>query len=178
MAHLTRAFRPRAVARAIVLSVGVVAGSVVFLAACAFVDTGTHADVDAVPAKDIPTPETPANIVFLIGDGMGVTTITPTASTATSGDARGWWLVDSGFELNLSHVTLDGSGYLIWQAIRHKGTGLIDHVRFNAGPFYALSHDHATNGGRVHVSKRTSKCPNSRATCGNNNHILHTSTSI
>lgn len=48
----------------------------VFLAACAFVDTGTHADVDAVPVKDIPTPETPANIVFLIGDGMGVGQVT------------------------------------------------------------------------------------------------------
>ena len=76
MAHLTRAFRTRAVARAMVLTVGVVAGSVLFLPACAFVGADTHAVADAVPVEDIQTPETPANIVLLIGDGMGVGQVT------------------------------------------------------------------------------------------------------
>jgi len=76
------------------------------------------------------------------GQGCGSTIIKPTADTATSGDARGWFLVDDGVEFHLSDVKLDGSGYKIYQAIRHKGFGTIDHVCFDeikydeSGPTY------------------------------------------
>jgi len=55
---------------------------------------------------------------------------------------------------------------------------IIKHVRLNSNTFYGLLHGHASNGGRVHVSKCAPKCPNSRATGGNNNHVFHGSTSI
>ncbi|MGC9308541.1 MAG: right-handed parallel beta-helix repeat-containing protein, partial [Thermoplasmatota archaeon] len=66
----------------------------------------------------------------ITGEGCDTTIITPTANTGTSGDARGWWLVDDGIEFHLDNVTLDGTGYNVFQAIRFKGWGSIDHVCF------------------------------------------------
>src|SRR3989338_6685105 len=40
--------------------------------------------------------------------------------TASSGDGRGWFLVDSGVNLDISKIIFDGSGHKVWQAIRHK----------------------------------------------------------
>ncbi|MEZ4686939.1 MAG: hypothetical protein R3B47_12995 [Bacteroidia bacterium] len=57
------------------------------------------------------------------GAGCGNTVFTPTANTGSSGDSRGWWLVNPGIEFHLSNVTLDGSGYLVWQGIRQRGFG-------------------------------------------------------
>ncbi len=80
--------------------------------------------------------------VTIVGEGKALVTINPTADTGTSGDARGWFLVETGINLDLSGVTLDGDGYKIWQAIRHKGTGTIDEVAFSdiqfnaSGPHY------------------------------------------
>ena len=61
----------------------------------------------------------------IVGAGAGSTIIKPSANTSNSGDARGWFLVDSGVSFNLSKVELDGTGYLVYQAIRDKGTGAI-----------------------------------------------------
>jgi hypothetical protein len=68
--------------------------------------------------------------VTVTGADKATTIIHPTANTGTSGDARGWFLVQPGYELNLSQVTLDGTGFLIWQGIRHLGEGTIDQVDF------------------------------------------------
>jgi parallel beta-helix repeat protein len=67
----------------------------------------------------------------IVGADRAATIIRPLQDTATSGDARGWFLVDSGIEFNLSGVTLDGNGYLIYQAIRQKGSGTIADVSFH-----------------------------------------------
>jgi len=61
------------------------------------------------------------------GEDKETTIIKPAEDTGTSGDDRGWFLVDSyDVEFNLSNVTLDGEGKNIWQAIRAYGTGTID----------------------------------------------------
>ena len=65
------------------------------------------------------------------GADEATTIFKPTDDTGTSGDARAWWLVDTGVDFDLRDVTLDGTGFLVWQAIRNKGTGFIQHVTFN-----------------------------------------------
>ncbi len=80
--------------------------------------------------------------ITMVGTGCGFTTIVPTSNTGTSGDARGWWLIDDGVEFHLADVSIDGSGYKIYQAFRHKGTGSFDNVCFYniqydaSGPYY------------------------------------------
>ncbi|MGB9795024.1 right-handed parallel beta-helix repeat-containing protein, partial [Caldisericum exile] len=66
----------------------------------------------------------------IIGADKITTIIQPSADTGTSGDARGWWLVNSGVTFSMSKVTLDGTGKKIWQAIRAKGTVALDNVNF------------------------------------------------
>jgi hypothetical protein len=89
----------------------------------------------------------------ITGAGKGITVLNPAGDTGSSGDARGWLLVDSGVNLDLSGMTLDGDGTLIYQGIRHKGTGTIDDVAFEnilyneSGPDYQGTAVAAFNGG-------------------------------
>jgi hypothetical protein len=79
----------------------------------------------------------------IVGAGAGSTTITPSANTTNSGDGKGWFLVNPGINFNLSKVKLDGTGHLVFQAIRDYGSGTISdcnitHIKFNeSGPDYA-----------------------------------------
>ncbi|UCC45716.1 MAG: right-handed parallel beta-helix repeat-containing protein [Candidatus Zixiibacteriota bacterium] len=87
-----------------------------------YVAAGTYAEGPQVHVnKDIE----------VIGDDHTTVKFVPTVSTGSSGDAGGWFLVDSGVTFDLSHVELDGSGEDIYQAIRILGGGLIDHVDFH-----------------------------------------------
>lgn len=84
-----------------------------------------------------------ARDLAIVGAGAASTTILPSQNTGSSGDDRGWFLVNDGVKFDLSHVTLDGSGYLVYQGIRHKGYGTIDNCAFTgikyneSGPTYA-----------------------------------------
>ena len=79
----------------------------------------------------------------MTGAGSGLTTITTTFDTGSSSDTRAWFLVDTGFDFDLSGVTLDGSGQLVYQAIRNKGLGsctdvVFTEIKFNeSGPTYS-----------------------------------------
>ncbi|MDJ0840535.1 MAG: right-handed parallel beta-helix repeat-containing protein [Acidobacteriota bacterium] len=58
-------------------------------------------------------------------------TISAAVSTGNSGDARAWFLVDSGVSLTVSNLNFDGSGQEIYQAFRHKGTGSFTNCNFS-----------------------------------------------
>ena len=77
------------------------------------------------------------------GADKATTTIEPAQDTGASGDARGWFLVNDGCEFNLSDVTLDGSGYKIWQGIRDKGSGAIADCGFNDMQYEASGSSYA-----------------------------------
>ncbi|WP_425410228.1 hypothetical protein [Hyphococcus sp.] len=66
----------------------------------------------------------------IIGAGKDATTVEAAFDTSTSGDGRGWFLVEDGVTLDVSGVTFDGAGYNIWQAFRHLGSGTFDEVAF------------------------------------------------
>ncbi|MBD3217041.1 MAG: T9SS type A sorting domain-containing protein, partial [candidate division Zixibacteria bacterium] len=68
--------------------------------------------------------------VTIEGDSKNTVTIVPTANTGSSGDARGWFLVNSGVTLDMSEVTMDGAGYNIYQAIRAHGDLVLDDIIF------------------------------------------------
>jgi hypothetical protein len=80
----------------------------------------------------------------IVGAGSGLTTITTSFNTASTGNARGWFYVQAGSDFDLSGVTLDGAGQLVWQAIRNFGTGgsahdvVFKNIKYNeSGPDYA-----------------------------------------
>ncbi|WP_345326667.1 beta strand repeat-containing protein, partial [Novipirellula rosea] len=92
---------------------------------------------------DIDSQVVVANGITLIGSGAGVTVLQPTFSTGSSGDSRGWFLVNNGVNFSASELTFDGNGQKVWQAIRHLGSGTFDSVEFKDiqfdadGPSYA-----------------------------------------
>lgn len=92
------------------------AGDTVDVAAGTYVETG-----QIVISKDL----------SIVGAGASQTVIKPAGDTGSSGDARGWFLVNSGITFNLSDVTLDGTGRNVYQAIRHKGSGTISDCAFS-----------------------------------------------
>jgi hypothetical protein len=79
----------------------------------------------------------------IAGAGASTTIVKPAGDTGSSGNARGWFLVNSGVTFNLSGVTLDGTGRKVYQAIRHLGQGTVSDCSFKeikfeeSGPAYA-----------------------------------------
>jgi len=79
----------------------------------------------------------------IIGESASTTIIKPSADTGSTGDARGWFLVQNGVTFYLREVTLDGSGHKVFQAVRHRGQGevsncIITKIKFGeSGPNYA-----------------------------------------
>jgi len=90
-------------------------------------------DVVHVDAGTFTTPEQVVvdKDLTLEGPGSFLTTISPTFDTGSSGDARGWFLVTSGFDFDLSGVTLDATGRNVYQGIRNMGLGSCTDVVFN-----------------------------------------------
>jgi hypothetical protein len=79
----------------------------------------------------------------IIGAGKTVTIIKPNQNTGSSGDPRGWFLVQAGKQFNLSDVTLDGAGWLVHQGIRSFGSGTIDDCIFKNIAYQASGNPYA-----------------------------------
>jgi hypothetical protein len=96
--------------------------------------------------------------VKLQGKGKVVTTLSPGMDTGASGDARAFILVNSGVDFDLADMTIDGTGRLVYQAIRQKGKGSVDNVRFTeikyneSGPHYSGVAIAAFGNGNVDVT--------------------------
>jgi len=99
-----------------------------------------------------------AKNLTIVGADKATTIIKPTQNTGNSGDARGWFLVNSGITFDLSNVTLDGTGFLVMQAIRHQGNGLINNCNFTqikyneSGPDYRGAAIEVYTDGNVDVT--------------------------
>lgn len=68
--------------------------------------------------------------ITLQGAGRGATILRPTTDTGTSGDSRGWFVIETGADVQIGDLTFDGSGHQIWQGLRHRGGGLVERVHF------------------------------------------------
>ncbi len=81
--------------------------------------------------------------VTIVGDSGDRPVVKTNADTGSSGDSRGWWLVQDGSTLNLQNLILNGEGHLVYQGIRHMGQGSIQNVDFvnikynESGPNYS-----------------------------------------
>ena len=79
---------------------------------------------------------------LFVQGATGSETIRATQDTGTSGDARGWFLVDPGIALVVRDLAFDGNGFKIYQAFRHRGLGLFERTHFRdiqyepSGPLY------------------------------------------
>ncbi|NOZ09324.1 MAG: T9SS type A sorting domain-containing protein, partial [FCB group bacterium] len=77
------------------------------------------------------------------GDAVNMPTVQAAFDTGSSGDSRGWFLVDPDYQLDMNNIIFDGNGYLIYQGFRHKGTGsftncVFTDIKFNeSGPNYS-----------------------------------------
>jgi len=63
--------------------------------------------------------------ISLSGLGKLNTVLRPGMNTGSSGDARGFILVDTGVSFDLESLTINGQGFLVYQAIRNKGEGSV-----------------------------------------------------
>ncbi len=82
-------------------------GDTISIAAGTYTTTGSQVVID--------------KSLTITGAGAGSTIIMPTANTGGSGDGQAWILVTTGGVLNLSNVTIDGTGYSIFRAIIVNG---------------------------------------------------------
>ncbi|MEM9888794.1 MAG: hypothetical protein AAF849_23060, partial [Bacteroidota bacterium] len=65
-----------------------------------------------------------------LGTDKSQTILTIDFNTVNNSDDRGWFLVNEGFEFGMENLTVDGSGGLVCQAVRHRGVGKFENVRF------------------------------------------------
>lgn len=73
-------------------------------------------------------------------------TISLGVNTGTAGDARAWFLVREGVDLDVSDLAFDGNGFEVWQGFRHKGSGSFENCVFTNIVFIDPAPFHDTTG--------------------------------
>ncbi|MBN2446622.1 MAG: right-handed parallel beta-helix repeat-containing protein, partial [Phycisphaerae bacterium] len=83
------------------------------------VASGTYVEVGQIAIS--------ANLM-IVGDPAGWPIVKPAQDTGSSGDARGWWLINAGKDLTLQYLVLDGDSPTrkVEQAVRANGTVTVD----------------------------------------------------
>jgi len=95
----------------------------------------------------------------IVGDPANKPVVKTDQDTGSAGDARGWWLVNTGVVLNIEYLAFDGTGYKIWQAFRHKGSGsftdcAFDEIKYEeSGPSFSGVAVCAFGDGPVNVTR-------------------------
>ena len=132
---------------------------------CGIQEAIDHPSTSAGDVLEIIVPDhtEPGQIVIdkaltIQGQGKANTILRPGINTTSSGDGRGFILVHAGIEFHLKNLTMDGSGFKVWQGIRHRGFGSVDQVGFTeikfdeSGPSYAGNAIAAFGNGDVDVT--------------------------
>ena len=122
-----------------------VPGSVIDGTSILNVDTGETfgsiqaaiADVDTMNGHtlQVQVPSHPEGLVTIdksltLRGLTGTETVMATTDTGSTGDARAWFLVNTGIDLTVENLGFNGNGRLIYQAFRHRGTGSFDNCSF------------------------------------------------
>lgn len=104
----------------------------------------TNSTINILPGTYLePYPNVIGKDVDFIGDPLSKPILTNDTDTGTSGDARAWWLVESGWDVSFQNLIFDGSGAKVYTAIRSHGTLDVTNCDFTeikydaSGPSYA-----------------------------------------
>jgi len=128
----------------------------------------------------------------IVGENKASTIVKTLQNTGGSGDAQAWFLIMENKNLNLSNLTIDGSGYNVRTGLRFRGNGTVDNciIKNIAYPGYqgfalALTYESTSsmnvtvsncefyNFGRVgvHVDRNGPTSPSSIGTLLNNTFV-------
>ena len=97
----------------------------------------------------------------IVGADKATTIIKPAQDTGDSstGNGRGWFLVQPGNNFNISNVTLDGTGQMIYMGLYYWGNGTVNNVNITNIKYNQSSPDYQGRGiiikGNVNVTNST-----------------------
>ena len=114
-----------------------------FSSLSAAVAAANSGDILEVNDMVLPEGQVLINKSLTIRGATGAEELQASVNTGTSGDARGWLVIAAGVDVTIQDLSFDGTGFLVFQAIRFNGTGTVSNCSFNeikynpSGPQYA-----------------------------------------
>lgn len=96
----------------------------------AAINAASAGDTLEIQVANLPEGQVLVDRSLTLRGQTGTEVVSMAVDTGTSGDNRAWFLVNAGVDLQVRDLTFDGTGRLVWQAFRHRGTGSFESCRF------------------------------------------------